>query len=289
MAELINGKKISEGILESIKKQCSDIVKKGLSRPKLVSVTLRGDRDTFLYARAQGKTAEVVGIDFALIEMDRETTTEELIKKITSLNEDPGVTGIFLQHPLPKEYDYDKIIDAVRPEKDVEGVHPYNLGKIFRRDAALLPCTPGAVMKILKEYKIDLFGKDVVIIGHSPIVGKPLSVMMLNETATTSVCHIGTSEKGDIKSYSSKADILIVAVGKPGMVKGDWVKEGVTVIDVGINNIDGKITGDVDFDTVSQKAALISPVPGGVGPVTVAILLRNIIRAYGIQNGEIKR
>ena len=289
MAEVIDGKQIAHEMRLDIRKKFDLLKDVGAYPPKLVSVTVGKEKDARLYAKAQEKAAAEVGVDFDALELKSDISQEDLLRTIAGLNLDDSVTAVVVQQPLPVSLDHDKIVSALDPGKDAEGIHPYNLGRIFRREADILPCTPGAVMKILNRQKIDLYGKDVVIIGHSAIVGKPLSLMMLNETATTSVCHIGTSEKGDIKIYTRRADILVVAVGKAQMVKADWVKEGAVVIDVGINDVSGKIIGDVDFEDVSRVASKITPVPGGVGPVTVSILMRNVLRAYSAKNEKIQR
>ena len=229
MAELIDGRKIAQEMRVNIKEKLDALRGSGEPPPKLVSVMIGKMEDARLYAKVQEQTALEIGVE-----------------------SDKTVTAIIIQQPFPADLGWDKIVFAIAPEKDAEGIHPWNLGRIFRRDADIVPCTPGAVMKILRTEEIDLYGKDVVIVGHSAIVGKPLSLMMLNEFATTSVCHIGTAEKGDIKAYTKKADVLVVAVGKAGMVKGDWVKEGAVVIDVGINDVPGGIVGDIDFEEVSR-------------------------------------
>ena len=285
MAEIINGKNIASSINAIVKERIETIRSSFPHPPKLVSVMVGKSGDSVIYANMQKKAAELIGIEFESLDMDPESTFEDIEKEITRLNSDSGVTSIIVQKPLPNGVEHSKVVSRIAPEKDAEGIHPYNLGRIFRREADIVPCTPGAVMKILRVYDVDFYGKEVVIIGHSAIVGKPLSLMMLNETATTTVCHIGTSEKGDLPGHARKADILVVAVGQPEMVKADWVKDGAVVIDVGINKVGDRIVGDVDFEGVSGKASIITPVPGGVGPVTVSILMRNVLRAYKIQAG----
>ena len=284
MALMIDGKAIAEKIEHSVKAKLQPLIKKTGLAPKLVSLTAGSRKDAEIYVNMQKKLADAVGIEFEVRQLERNLSQEALVERIEELNSDRTVTAIILQKPLPGGIDYDSVISKVLPEKDAEGIHPLNLGRILRREADIVPCTPGAVMKILSENEVDLYGKEVVIIGHSVIVGKPLSLMMLNETATTTVCHIGTSEKGDIVSHAKEADVLVVAVGKPEMVKGDWIKPGAIVIDVGINHVGDKIVGDVDFSQAKEKASVITPVPGGVGPITVAILMRNVSRAFKKQN-----
>ncbi len=287
MAELIDGRKIAQEMRVNIKEKLDALRGSGEPPPKLVSVMIGKMEDARLYAKVQEQTALEIGVEFDACKLDADVGQETLLRTIEKLNADKTVTAIIIQQPFPADLGWDKIVFAIAPEKDAEGIHPWNLGRIFRRDADIVPCTPGAVMKILRTEEIDLYGKDVVIVGHSAIVGKPLSLMMLNEFATTSVCHIGTAEKGDIKAYTKKADVLVVAVGKAGMVKGDWVKEGAVVIDVGINDVPGGIVGDIDFEDVLPKVKKITPVPGGVGPITVSILMRNVLRAYKMQHGKV--
>ncbi|MBU0571535.1 MAG: bifunctional 5,10-methylenetetrahydrofolate dehydrogenase/5,10-methenyltetrahydrofolate cyclohydrolase [Candidatus Omnitrophica bacterium] len=287
MAELIDGRKIAREMRVDIKQKLDALRGSGEFPPKLVSVTIGKVEDARLYAKVQESAAEEIGVEFDVYELDEDVGQGTLLGIIEKLNTDKTVTAIIIQQPFPAALEWDKIVFAIAPEKDAEGIHPWNLGRIFRRDADIVPCTPGAVMKILRAERIDLYGRDVVIVGHSAIVGKPLSLMMLNEFATTSVCHIGTAEKGDITAYTKRADVLVVAVGSAGMVKGDWVRKGAVVIDVGINNVPGGIVGDVDFDDVFPKVKKITPVPGGVGPITVSILMRNVLRAYRMQHEKV--
>ncbi|MFH1305528.1 MAG: bifunctional 5,10-methylenetetrahydrofolate dehydrogenase/5,10-methenyltetrahydrofolate cyclohydrolase [Candidatus Omnitrophota bacterium] len=284
MAELINGGKIAHSIDAAVKKGIQEIYSAKGVRPKLVSIMVGQRGDAAIYVNMQKKAAEASGIEFDLRKFESEVDPREIYEEIDRLNMDRSVTAIIVQKPLPENLSHDSVVARIRPEKDAEGIHPYNLGRILRKDADIVPCTPGAVMKILSEKNVDLYGKEVVIVGHSAIVGKPLSLMMLNEMATTTVCHLGTSQKGDLPGHTRRADILIVAVGRPEMVNGDWVAVGAVVIDIGINRVGNRIVGDVKFSEVAKKASLITPVPGGVGPVTVSILMRNVFRAYRGQN-----
>ena len=284
MAKLIDGKKIALEISDSVKEKIGDLQSQTGVGPKLVSLTIGGSEGSEIYVNMQKKAAEKVGIEFAARELDPGISQEDLISEVDKLNADDSVTSIIVQNPLPEGISHDNVVASMLPDKDAEGLHPYNLGKILRGEADIVPCTPGAVMKILNLEGMDLYGKEVVIIGHSAIVGKPLSLMMLNKMATTTVCHLGTYEKGDLVAHARRADVLIVAAGKPEMVKGDWITEGAVVIDVGINRTPEGIVGDVDFGEVKEKASIISPVPGGVGPITVSILMRNVLRAYKKQS-----
>lgn len=284
MGKIVNGRDIADKINASVEEKIGALCASLGKSPKLVSLTAGLGTGAEIYVNMQKRVAEQVGIEFDMRDLGADITQEDIIAEVKKLNEDPTVTSIIVQKPLPDGVNHDKIVASMVPEKDAEGIHPYNLGKILRREADIVPCTPGAVMKILSEEGVKLYGKEVVIIGHSAIVGKPLSLMMLNEMATTTVCHLGTFEKGDLPAHAKRADILVVAVGKADLVNADWVNEGSVVIDVGINKTEKGIVGDVDFEEVSKKAAITTPVPGGVGPVTVSILMRNVYRAYKNQN-----
>ncbi|MDD5633815.1 MAG: bifunctional 5,10-methylenetetrahydrofolate dehydrogenase/5,10-methenyltetrahydrofolate cyclohydrolase [Candidatus Omnitrophica bacterium] len=287
MAELIDGKGIAQGLNLKIQKEIAEIKAKTGFSPKLVSFLIGKSEPAEFYVNMQKKVSEFIGIEFENHKLTGDESQDLVIENVRRFNSDKSVTAIIVQKPLPTGMDHGMIVSAIDPAKDAEGVHPYNLGQIFRRRAEIIPSTPGAVMAILKAEGVDLYGKEVVIIGHSSIVGKPLSLLLLNEMATTTVCHIATHEKGTLKSHAEKADVLIVAVGKAEMVKGDWIKPGAVVIDVGINEVGGKIVGDVKFSEASKKASLITPVPGGVGPVTVSVLMKNVLKIYRKQNGNI--
>lgn len=282
---ICDGRKIAKEMSDRVRSRITEICAKGEKRPRLASLSCGNNAGSDIYVNMQSKLAGEVGIDFVSIELPGTCTEADILEKVKGLNRDDSVTAIIVQKPLPEGICHDRIVSSIDPEKDAEGIHPYNLGKILRMEADIVPCTPGAVMKILNAENIDLYGKETVIIGHSAIVGKPLSLMLMNAMATVTVCHIGTHERGLLVEHSSRADILVVAVGKAHMVGPDWVKPGAIVIDVGINRLDGNIVGDVDLAAVSQKTSLITPVPGGVGPVTVAILMRNVLRACERQRG----
>jgi len=206
-----------------------------------------------------------------------------LIDFILKLNADENVNGIIVQMPIPQHIDYKKISGLISPFKDVEGMHPANMGKVLFGRARIVACTANAIMELLNSTGIDLYGKEVVIVGHSEIVGKPLTLLLLEEFATVTVCHIGTSKAGKLEEHVRRAEVLIVAVGQAGLIKGDWIKEGATVVDVGINKVGDKIVGDVEFEAAQKRAAYITPVPGGVGPLTVTVLMRNLVEAAKLQ------
>jgi methylenetetrahydrofolate dehydrogenase (NADP+)/methenyltetrahydrofolate cyclohydrolase len=279
LAKLLEGKPIAEKIKEQIKLQVQSLENK----PVLTSIMVGDNPGAEAYVKSQKKTAEALGIEYQFYKLAQDTQEQSLIEFIQKLNADKSVNGIIIQMPLPPQIDYKKISQFILPEKDVEGMHPENVGKIIFGKAKMLPCTPAAVMELLKETGVELYGKEVVMVGHSEIVGKPLALLLLEKFATVTVCHIGTSQAGKLEEHVKKAEILIVAVGKAGLIKGDWIKEGAIVIDVGINRVGDKIVGDVEFEGAEKRASWITPVPGGVGPLTVTMLMRNLVEAAKLQ------
>lgn len=279
MAKLLEGKPIAEKIKEEIKQQVQNLKNK----PVLASIMVGDSPGAVAYVKSQTKLAENLGIEYQLHKLSQDASEDSLIEFVQKLNSDKAVNGIIIQMPLPAQIDYKKISQFIAPEKDVEGMHPANIGKIVFGKARILPCTPAAVMELLKETGMDLYGKEVVVVGHSEIVGKPLALLLLDKFATVTVCHIGTSKAGKLEEHVRNAEVLIVAVGKAGLIKGEWVKEGAIVIDVGINRVGDKIAGDVEFEGAEKRAAYITPVPGGVGPLTVTMLMRNLVEAAKLQ------
>lgn len=275
MARLLEGKPISEIILRQLSQEVSQFKKK----PVLASIMIGQNSAAESYVKSQSKMAQQLGVDYQLQRLPAAITEGELLNFIHRLNIDDTTDGIILQMPLPAHLDPQKAIAHISFEKDIEGMHPINLGRLFLGQSKIVPCTAQAVMELLKATQINLYGKDTVIVGHSDIVGKPLAMLLLRELVTVTICHIGTFDAGKLKDYISKAEILIVAVGRPELIKGEWIKEGAIVIDVGINRVEGKIVGDVEFDSAQKRASFISPVPGGVGPLTVTMLMRNLIEA----------
>ena len=279
MARLLEGRPIAEKIKEDIRQKVASLKQK----PVLASIQVGENAGAAAYINQQKKLAENLGIEYRLHKLESNTQETLLIDFIQKLNADKSVNGIIVQMPLPSQIDYKKISQFILPEKDVEGMHPANIGKILFGKAAIIPCTPAAVMELLNATGVDPYGKEVVIVGHSEIVGKPLSLLLLEKFATVTVCHIGTSKAGKLEEHVRRAEILIVAVGKAGLIKGDWVKDGAIVIDVGINRVNDKIVGDVEFETAEKHASFITPVPGGVGPLTVTMLMRNLVEATKLQ------
>ena len=279
-AKLLEGKVIAEELKAKIKTEVEALKAKYGKTPKLLALQIGENASSAVYVKAQKKVAESLGIGYELKTVPDSIAQLEAEKLIKDLNNDTNITAIILQLPVPKGIDAKKLVGLIVPEKDAEGMHPQNLGKILLGQYRIGPCTAMAVMELLESTKIDLYGKEAVIVGHSEIVGKPLSLMLLNKFATTTVCHIATGERGVLPEHVKQAEVLIVAVGKAGLVKGDWIKPGAIVVDVGINRSGDKILGDVGFEGASQKAAYITPVPGGVGPITTTLLMRNTVELF---------
>ncbi len=275
MANLLEGKPVAERIKEEIRQTV-----RSLGRPPVLSSILVGENaGAQAYVRSQQKAAEALGIEYRLSTFAADTAESALAAGIEGLNHDEGVDGIIVQMPLPAQINQKRISACIASVKDVEGVHPANIGRIVFGKASLLPCTAAAAMELLKATGIKLYGKEAVMVGHSEIVGKPLALLLLEQFATVTVCHIGTAEAGKLREHVAGADILLVAVGKAGVIKGEWVKEGAVVIDIGINRVGEKIVGDVEFEAAQARASWITPVPGGVGPLTVTMLMRNVAEA----------
>ncbi|MDD4201927.1 MAG: bifunctional 5,10-methylenetetrahydrofolate dehydrogenase/5,10-methenyltetrahydrofolate cyclohydrolase [Candidatus Omnitrophica bacterium] len=274
MANIRKCKPIADKIKKHLKKEIITLSIK----PKLVAIQIGKVAASEIYVTNQKKQALQLGIDYELRVFEDNTTLAQIEKEIDLINKDNSVTAVIIQKPLPEKLRFNDIILKLDPLKDAECMHPQNLGRLIGKTNEIAPCTPMAVMSVLKNENIDLYGKDVVVVGHSEIVGKPLALMLLNEFATVSVCHIGTSDRGNLKKYTSAAEILIIAVGKAGLIKGEHVKKGAIVIDVGINKVNGNICGDVDVDSVSPKALLLTPVPGGIGSLTTIMLMKNVVK-----------
>jgi len=275
LAKLLEGKPVAEKIKDQIKQYIQSSGKTAA----LASVLVGDNAGAQAYVKSQQKTAEGLGIQYHFHKLSADMSEEGLIKFVGELNSDKAINGIIIQMPLPAQIDYKKISQFIAPEKDIEGMHPENIGKVLFGKARIVPCTPAAVMELLNEAGVDLYGKEVVIVGHSEIVGKPLALLLLEKFATVTVCHIGTSKAGKLEEHVRRAEVLVVAVGKAGLIKGDWIKEGAVVIDVGINRVNDKIVGDVEFEEAAKRASWITPVPGGVGPLTVTMLMRNLLEA----------
>jgi len=283
MAQLLDGRKVSALYRERIAKKVNELTQKGYRAPSLAVVLVGEDPASRVYVNNKRKACQKVGINSLFYHLPEETEEKELLKLVEELNENPEVDGILVQLPLPRHVNPQRIIEAIRPDKDVDGFHPENMGKLVANlEGGFIPCTPLGIKLLLKHYGIEVKGKDATVVGAGYIVGKPLSVLLLNLNATVTVCHIHTK---DLKKHTKDADILISATGVPRLIKEEMVKEGAVVIDVGISKEGDKIVGDVDFEKVKQKASYITPVPGGVGPMTITALLLNTLKAYGLHLG----
>ena len=276
MTVIIDGKKLAQETRANLKIKCNELKEKGIN-PKLAVIMVGEDKASQVYVKNKSKACNEIGIEFEEFLLDSKIEQKELINLIKKLNKDEKIHGILLQSPIPSNLDINEAFRTIDPEKDVDGFNPVNVGKLCLNQDTFVSCTPYGIMRMFEEYNIDLTGKNVTILGRSNIVGKPLIQCCLNKNATVTVCH---SKTKDLKEHTINADIIIAAIGKSNFVTADMIKEGAVVIDVGINRgEDGKLTGDVDFENVSKKASYITPVPGGVGPMTIAMLMNNVIKA----------
>ena len=276
-AEIVSGNKIATDLRKSVSNQVNLLRTKYKTKPNITTIKIGEDPQSDLYLNLREKACEEVGINSSHLKFVSRVSEDEVVKSIKKLNSDENVHGIFIQFPVPEHISQDNLIKALNPKKDVEGLTPFNMGRTLLGDEYIIPITPLSILTILKHEKAQLQGKDIVIINHSNLVGKPLSSLLLNRNATVSICHVFTK---DLKDYSSKADILITAAGVPRLIKADHVKDNAFVIDVGIIKTKDGVCGDVDFESVKEKAGKITPVPGGVGPVTVACSLVNMIKTF---------
>jgi len=274
---LLDGKALSEKIKEEVKVEVAQLVEEKQITPGLAVILVGNDAASATYVASKAKACKNAGIYSVVHEMPESITQEELLETIERMNENPKLDGILVQLPLPKHIDTTIVLEAINPLKDVDGFHPYNVGRMVSNLDAFLPATPFGVMRMFEEYGIELSGKNVVVIGSSDIVGKPMASLLINAKATVTVCNSRTK---DLKAHTLAADIVVIAVGVPYLLKEDMVKDGAVVIDVGINRLDtGKLVGDADFEGLKNKCSHLTPVPGGVGPMTIAMLLKNTIKA----------
>lgn len=282
MYQLIDGKELAKNIRQELKKENDKLKEKGINA-KLAVILVGDDNASKVYIKNKSKACNDVGIEFEEILLDSNITMDKLLNVIENLNLREDINGILLQSPIPKELNIQEAFEKIDYRKDVDGFNPINVGKLMIGQDGFIPCTPYGIVRMLEEYNIPVEGKNAVVIGRSNIVGKPLSQCLLNKNATVTVCH---SRTRDIQNVTKNADILISAVGKLNMVTEDMVKDGAVVIDVGMNRKEnGKLAGDVDFENVKEKTSYITPVPGGVGPMTIAMLMNNVIKATKQQNG----
>lgn len=279
-AKILDGKGTADQILNNIRQQVEERSKAGRRAPGLAVILVGDNPASSIYVRNKRRSCEIAGVRSVSIDLPASTTQEELLACIDRLNEDPTIDGILVQLPLPEHVDSETVIERIHPDKDVDGFHPYNIGRLALGMPTLQPCTPYGVMTLLKLTGEDLRGKNALMVGASNIVGRPMNLELLQAECTVTIAHKLTR---DLPSFIRQAEILVVAIGNPGFIKGEWIKEGAIVIDVGINRLpDGKICGDVEFEAARQRASWITPVPGGVGPMTVAMLLENTLKAAEI-------
>lgn len=277
VAQVISGTAVAESIKSNVASEIQKNVSAGKRAPGLAVILVGSDPASQVYVNSKRKTCETLGIYSKSYDLPKETSETELLALIDELNQNEAIDGILVQLPLPTQIDSTKVIEAIRPDKDVDGFHPYNVGRLCQRIPTLRACTPYGVMKLLEHTQLDLYGKHAVIVGASNIVGRPMALELLLAGCTVTVTHRFTQ---DLPHHIRQADILVVAVGKPEFIQGEWIKEGAVVIDVGINRVDSKLVGDVEYDIATNRAGYITPVPGGVGPMTVAMLMQNTLQAY---------
>ena len=282
-AQIISGTQLASQIKSNVAQQISQYIAQGKRAPGLAVILVGADPASQVYVGSKRKSCAEIGITSKSYDLPETTTEQALLELIEELNQDAEINGILVQLPLPKHIDSTKVIEQISPEKDVDGFHPYNVGRLCQRIPTLRACTPYGVMKLLETTGISFYGKHAVIVGASNIVGRPMALELLLAGCTVTVTHRFTE---DLASHIRQADILVVAVGKPKFIKGEWIKEGAVVVDVGINRLEGKLVGDVEFEVAAQRASYITPVPGGVGPMTVAMLMQNTLSAYKKQQGD---
>lgn len=282
VAKILDGKQIAKDYRQGLQDQVEALKEKGFT-PKLSVILVGNDGASQSYVRSKKKAAEKIGMISEIVHLEETATEEEVLNELNRLNNDDSVSGILVQVPLPKQVSEQKILEAINPDKDVDGFHPINIGKLYIDEQTFVPCTPLGIMEILKHADIDLEGKNAVVIGRSHIVGQPVSKLLLQKNASVTILH---SRSKDMASYLKDADVIVSAVGKPGLVTKDVVKEGTVIIDVG-NTPDenGKLKGDVDYDAVKEIAGAITPVPGGVGPLTITMVLNNTLLAEKMRRG----
>lgn len=280
MAVLMEGKVVAEKIRAELKKDIARFKAESKKAPRLCTISIGSSAAGQMYLKSQARACSETGIEHSILTLDPDIRQDELVAAIGELNRDPQVTGIMIQSPLPGDLNIEKAVFSIAPGKDAEGVHPENLGKLVLGHPRAVPCTAQACLELLRYYHVKLYGKEAVVVGHSAIVGKPLSLLLLKEFATTTVCHIATSEAEKLRDHVAAADVLIVAVGKANLIPGSWIKPGAVVLDVGINKAAEGLAGDVEFAEAGKRASHITPVPGGVGPLTVTILMKNICELF---------
>lgn len=279
-AKILDGKVLAQKIQATLKAEVDLLKKKTGKTPRFMNIVIGDDPSAGSYARSQIRAAEAIGVTYDFSRLPNHVTQKELVDHIRLLNDDPDVHGIMIHKPLPGGIDFQEVANHIVVSKDMEGITEANLGKLVLGTATIIPATPASAMALLESSGVDLAGKNAVVVGRSEIVGKPVMLLLMEKNATTTVCHSGTSRAGRLEEYVRSAEVLVVAMGKPNFIKGEWIREGALVIDIGINSVDGKLVGDVEYASASQRAAFITPVPGGVGPVTAILLMKNGIETF---------
>lgn len=281
MAQIIDGKQISQQLRDGMKQEVAQLIEQGV-KPCLAVIIVGEDPASKVYVRNKERACKQLGMDSILMRLPEQTSQQELMDKVRALNADPAVNGILVQLPLPKHLDEQAVLREISPEKDVDGFHALNAGRLMLGEPCTVACTPAGCLELIRSTGAQISGAEAVVVGRSNIVGKPMAMLLLQQNATVTICHSRTRNLGEV---TRRADILVAAVGRPRMITGDMIKPGAVVIDVGINRVDGKLVGDVDFESASEVAGWITPVPGGVGPMTITGLMRNTIDATRRQHG----
>ncbi len=282
-ARLLDGRALAAKLHQQIRTDLESLQRTTGRRPLLLSVQIGMQAASDLFARSQQRAAETLGIGYRREQLSAEITQDELLRRIAAWNADETITGITIQFPLPPQLDPKPISAALDPRKDVEGIHPQHLGQSVFGWSRIGTCTSLAVMALIDSTGVSLYGKEAVIVGHSELIGKPVSLLLLDRLCTTTICHVATDQRGRLAEHVGRAEVLVVAVGRAGLIKGSWIRRDAIVIDVGINLVNGRVVGDVEFEPAAQVASYITPVPGGVGPVVVATLMRNTVEAWKLQ------
>jgi methylenetetrahydrofolate dehydrogenase (NADP+)/methenyltetrahydrofolate cyclohydrolase len=282
-AQVVEGRVIAQRVYDELKHEIPQLILQTGRRPVLVSIYVGSHPAIEVYIRSQNRVARELGIEYRWYHLPDTAEEREVLHRLRQLNRDPEVTGIILQLPLPPHLRRSVLVNAIDPLKDVDGTHPENIGAALIGEMRIGSCTALAVMRLLEATGIPMKGKEAVIVGHSDLVGKPVSLMLLDRLATVTICHIATAQQGRLVDHVRRAEVLVVAVGSPEVIKGDWIQPGAVVIDVGINQVGKRIVGDVEFAAAQEQASYITPVPGGVGPVTVSMLMQNTVKAFKAQ------
>ncbi|OGW84894.1 MAG: hypothetical protein A3C35_06865 [Omnitrophica bacterium RIFCSPHIGHO2_02_FULL_46_11] len=284
-AQLLEGKKVAEKLKVEVTREVERYSKKTGSAPTLRAIQLGEDPASELYLKSQKRAAESVGAKHEITSLAASATEQDLIGEIERANRDPKVQGIIVQMPLPKSFRIDRVLDTIHPDKDVEAVTTKNLGRLLMNKEGLAPCTARACIRLIEETGVNVYGKEGVVIGSSKVVGLPAFLLLIGKKVTSTICHTGTFKSGALESHIRRSDVLIVSAGKPALIPGAWIKQGAIVIDVGINHVNGKTVGDVEFESAKKRAGFITPVPGGVGPLTTMTLMENLITVAKAQAG----